>query len=102
MPLAASPHTRCRAFGTTLDMLITRPPSLGYQNKLRRYIGYCPQDDALLDLLTVSHKDILRFVHIFWMYIIWVSNDPRMRKQNVVPLPSPYATFFRCDGSDGR
>ncbi|CAM9631586.1 unnamed protein product, partial [Hapterophycus canaliculatus] len=23
------------------------------QNQLRRYIGYCPQEDALLDLLTV-------------------------------------------------
>ena len=27
------------------------------QNKLRRYIGYCPQEDALLDLLTVSGEE---------------------------------------------
>ncbi|CBJ29591.1 conserved unknown protein [Ectocarpus siliculosus] len=29
------------------------------QNQLRRYIGYCPQDDALLDLLTVEEHLLL-------------------------------------------
>lgn len=33
------------------------PFAAAKQNKLRRYIGYCPQEDALLDLLTVRRGD---------------------------------------------